>query len=136
MAKTVIFYLSYPPALIALPPRTQLLFFCLASVQAMTSVLAPLFEPATWPCCLLPKKGGSSSSSSTFSVLITLPWGLGTCPLSSLLAAALAVATAVTWAVMRHADWAWVLQVGDERGAEGPAGRSDGDRYVCVFGGA
>ena len=91
-----------------LPPRTQLLFFCLASVQAMTSVLAPLFEPASWPRCLLPKKGTTPSSV----IIITLPWGLGPCPLSSLLAAPLAVATAVTWAVMRHADWAWVLQVG------------------------
>ena len=102
----------------------------------MTLILAPLLEPATWSRCLLPKTGGTPSSSSSASsvIIVTLPWGLGPCPLSSLLAAPLAVATAVTWAVMRHADWAWVLQVGEEGGDRG-ACRKKGWLQVCVEGG-
>lgn len=42
--------------------------------------------------------------------LIAIP-RLGLCPLSSMVSVPVSTSLAVVWAVMRHEDWSWILQV-------------------------
>ena len=76
----------------------QLVFFCLAATQSATMVIASLVE------MFVPLRMRQRS--------VTLGSTVGPIPVIFVIIFPIAASAAVFWAVMRHEDWAWGLQVG------------------------
>lgn len=77
----------------------QLVFFCLAAAQSATIVIAGLVE------VFVPPRMRQIS--------LTLPL-IGPVPVIAVIVFPVAASVSVFWAVMRHEDWAWGLQVGGD----------------------
>ena len=58
-----------------------------------------------------------ASAPRLFRRVIVIP-RMGPCTASTLAAVPIATAVAVVWAVMRHEDWSWALQVWGAEGVE------------------
>lgn len=78
------------------PSLLQLVFFCMAAAQSTTIVLTSIIEAFASP--RLKQQ----------SILVP---HFGSCPVTALIALPISLAMVIVWAVMRHEDWSWVLQV-------------------------